>query len=206
MADNSSIETTFGVFTTDKDLRVKVWDNVLVEFTGVSAEIARGKRIQELFPEIESRGLLRYLESVLANGAIEILAPTFHRYFIAVPPRNPSRRFDKMRQRTTIAPVQEGTEIIGVIVTIEDVTERIDRERDLGEQLSGLDDGERLLFLEEANDSDSVDPRIYFEVIGDSNWRVRKTAVEGLARRPAPHAIEALFGSIETGSSKSCCA
>lgn len=193
MADNSSIETTFGVFTTDRELRVKVWDNVLVGFTGMSADEARGKRIQELFPELESRGLLKYLENVLANGAVEVLAPAFHRYFFSVPTRNPSRRFTTMRQRTTIAPVQEGSEIIGVIVTIEDVTERIDRERDLGEQLSGLSEDERIRFLEEINESESVDPIIYFEAISDENWRIRKTAIQGLARRPAPHAIEALL-------------
>ncbi len=94
MADNFQAESVVGVFTTDAELKIKVWDNVLVRFTGVSFDEARGKQIHQLFPEIETRGLARKLETVLKNGTVEVLAPAFHRYLIPCPPQKPSTRFD----------------------------------------------------------------------------------------------------------------
>ncbi|HEY5401562.1 MAG TPA: PAS domain-containing protein, partial [Pyrinomonadaceae bacterium] len=80
MADTVQAGSVVGVFTTDSELRIKVWDNALARFTGVSADNARGKLIQELFTEIETRGLHKKLENVLRDGTVEVLAPAFHRY------------------------------------------------------------------------------------------------------------------------------
>src|SRR6476661_3618261 len=98
MADTVQAGSVVGVFTTDSELRIKVWDNALARFTGVSADNARGKLIQELFTEIETRGLHKKLENVLRDGTVEVLAPAFHRYLIPCPPQTPSTRFDTMLQ------------------------------------------------------------------------------------------------------------
>ena len=194
MDANTAAETAFGVLTTDRELVVKVWDNVLARFTGVSPDDACGKRLQELFPEIEERGFVKYLHRVLTSGTVEVLAPAFHRYFIACPTESPSQRFDKMLQRTTIAPVREDNEVVGVIVTIEDVTARVERERELGELLSGSDDEARLRAIEEISQAEEVaDQSPLIGALNDSNWRVRRSAIEGLAKRPAPDAIKALL-------------
>ncbi|HSE24364.1 MAG TPA: PAS domain-containing protein, partial [Pyrinomonadaceae bacterium] len=122
---NSVPTEVFGVFTTDKDLKIKVWDNGMIRFTGLTAENVRGKSLQSLFPEIESRGLLKTLNKVLADSVVRVLAPAFHRYLIPCEPQKASKHFERMLQRVTIAPVEEEGEVVGLIVTIEDVTERI---------------------------------------------------------------------------------
>src|SRR5258705_10732201 len=102
MANNGPAEA-FGVFTTDTDLKLKVWDNGMIRFNGLAAEDVRGKELQSLFPEIESRGLLKTLKKVLADNGIRVLAPAFHRYSIPCTPQKPSIRFDQMLQRVTVA-------------------------------------------------------------------------------------------------------
>jgi len=194
MADNFQPESVVGVFTTDAELKIKVWDSVLVRFTGVSLDEARGKQIHQLFPEIETRGLARKLETVLKNGNVEVLAPAFHRYLIPCPPQKPSTRFELMLQRTTIAPVLEDQSIVGVLVTIEDVTARIERERELAELLNSSDPETRLSAAEALARADEIENELNLVgAIGDTDWRVRQSAVQGLAKRSAPKAIQALL-------------
>jgi HEAT repeat protein len=196
MADNEQA-SVFGVFTTDAELTIKVWDDALVRFTGVPAEIACGQKIQQLFPEIETRGLLRKFQSAINEGTIEVLAPAFHRYLIPCSPQTPSKRFDRMLQRTTIAPVVEDNEVLGTLVTIEDVTARVEHERDLAELLNNPDAEIRLRATESFAQQEEIENEVQLvEVIGDSDWRVRRAAVQGLAKRSAPEAIQALLRSV----------
>src|SRR5262249_6429920 len=193
MADNFA-ETVFGVFTTDTDLRIKEWDDALARFTGVSAAEAQGRHLDQLFPEIEARGLLQNLRRVLASGTIEVLAPAFHRYLIPCSVQKPSRRFSRMLQHVTIAPVMEEAEVVGMLVTIEDVTERIERERELAENLNSGDENVRFRASEALAGTDKVeDERPLIDALNDSDWRVRQAAVGGLAKRSAPEAISALL-------------
>src|SRR5215813_2416689 len=119
-----------GIFTTDANLLVGAWDDWLAEVTGISASAARGTSLAALFPDLELRGMLAPFARVLDQGIVEVLAPTFHHYLFACAPKSPSKHFDRMQQRVTIAPLREKDSVVGTIVTIEDVTARLDRERD----------------------------------------------------------------------------
>ncbi len=70
-------------------------------------------------PDLEERRLLPRFERVLKDGVVEVLATAFHHYLIPCPPLTPSKRFDKMQQLVTIAPLREDGRIRGLIVTVE---------------------------------------------------------------------------------------
>lgn len=186
-----------GVFTLDTNLVVQVWDAELERTSGLSAKDVRGQSIVDLFPDLESRGLVRYFQRVLKDGVIEILSPAFHHYLIPCPPRSPSPRFDKMQQHVTIAPLREGDRTAGIIVSLEDVTARIDRERDLDEQLAHPDEHTRLQAAQvlAREQGIQVGPPL-LGALKDSSWRVRRVAIEGVSRRAAPDAIAALLESV----------
>ena len=175
-------EQRIGVFTTDSNLVIRSWDEWLARVTGVSADEARGKKLADCFPEIAARDFLQRFERVLAEGVIEVLATAFHHYLIACAPLEPSNRFDKMQQRVTIAPLHESGAVVGTLVTIEDVTARLDRERDLDEQLASTNETLRLQAtraLAEADARDAAEKLL--GVLGDESWSVRRAAVDGLA-------------------------
>ena len=67
--------------------------------------------------------------------AIQVLAPAFHKYLVACPPRVASPHFRHMRQRVTLAPLQTDRGVVGTMITLEDVTERLDRERTIAAML-----------------------------------------------------------------------
>jgi HEAT repeat protein len=157
-----------GILTVDADLVVRTWDGWLEANTGIAAGDACGRPLAHVIPDLAARGLLQRFEQVLATGEVQILAPTFHHYLIPCPPREPSRYFDRMQQRVTLGPLREGEAIAGVMATVEDVTARIDREREMAEGLRADD------------------------------WKVRRAAVEGLARDAHPDLLLSLLASLRT--------
>src|SRR6185503_13767842 len=172
-----------GVLTTDASLIVRVWDDWLAAATGRSLEDVRGRPLIEVVPDLAARGLLRRFEEVLADGAVHVLAPAFHHYLIPCPPRRPSVRFAHMQQRVTIGPLREDDRIVGVMATIEDVTARMEAERDIAEAIGSADPNARrraadaLAALQTSDAHEVVRP-----LITDDDWRLRQAGVSGLAR------------------------
>jgi HEAT repeat protein len=184
-----------GIFTTDTDLVIGSWDAWLAKVTGVSAADAQGQALKSLFPELENRNILARFHRVLNQGVVEILAPAFHHYLFACAPIVPSKHFDKMQHRVTIAPLLDNENVVGTIVTIEDVTERLDLERDLAEQLSNPDEAARLQAAQALSERiETAEPLV--GALGDESWRVRRLAVDGLARHGGPEAIKSLLRTL----------
>src|SRR5438128_3721697 len=112
----TSTQGSVGVFTTDANLIIQVWDAALARLTGISTEAASGQPLLGLIPDVEERRLLARFRRVLDEGVVEVLAPAFHHYLIACAPPKPSKRFGMMQQRVSIAPLRENERIAGLIV------------------------------------------------------------------------------------------
>jgi HEAT repeat protein len=188
--------TQIGVFTTDTHLVVRVWDATLARLTGISEESASGRDLTALLPDLEKRGLLKRFQRSLNEGVVEMLAPAFHHYLVPCAPINPSKHFDKMQQRVTIAPLHDDHAIAGLIVTIEDVTARLEHERELSARLAQGDESARLHAAEIISDDESYDTAPLLGALSDESWRVRRVAIKGVSQRAAPEAITALITSI----------
>ena len=194
LSSNMTLEKFVGIFTTDANLITVSWDEWLAQATAITPDAAQGQSLTKLFPDLEKRGLLERFQRVLTEGVVEVLAPAFHHYLFACPPVVPSKHFDRMQQRVTIAPLSEGHVVIGTFVTIEDVTARLDRERELVAQLESRDEAARFnaaRMLAEQDEIHSAQPLI--GVLGDQSWRVRKLAVDGLARHGGDDAVKSLM-------------
>ncbi len=188
--------TQLGVFTTDTQLVIHVWDATLARLTGIGEESATGQPLISLLPDLEKRGLLKRFQHSLEDGVVEVLATVFHHYLIPCAPVTPSKHFDTMQQHVTIAPLRDGDTIAGLIVTIEDVTERLERERELATRLAAGDESARLHAAETISDDESYDTAPLLDALSDDSWRVRRAAIKGVSKRGAPEAINALLNSI----------
>jgi len=96
----------------------------------------------EIFPDLEHRGFRTYFQQVLTIGNIEKLLPPTYSYLIPCVPRTHSKRFEYMQQQVIIAPLREHETIVGMIVTIEDLTPQLEWERELSELSEQLKSGE----------------------------------------------------------------
>ena len=168
----------------------------MARLTGISEETASGQALTALLPDLEKRGLLKRFERSLNDGVVEVLAPAFHHYLIPCAPVTAANHFDKMQQRVTIAPLRDGDSIAGVIVTVEDVTERLERERELSARLAHGDEATRLNAAETLSDDESYDTTPLLDALSDNSWQVRRAAIKGVSQRAAPEAIAALLSSV----------
>ena len=153
-----------GVFTTDERLVVRTWDDWIAEATGVNASRALNRPVAEVIPDISPPGLA-IMEDVLSRGTVEVMATALHHYLFPCKPLEPSA-LDQMEQHVTIGPLRDDTGIVGIVVTVEDVTARVEQERRVAdglgrhvESLAGL--------------------------MGDDDARVRHMAVSTLAHHGA---------------------
>ena len=166
----------FGIFTTDAHLVVRTWDDWVAEASGIPAAAAVGRHVGDVIPSLEPRGLLARLEHVLREGTVEVLAPAFHQYLIPCAPRHASAG-GHMVQRVAFGALREGDRVVGVMVTIEDVTERREQERQLAAQL---------------RDRRPVDDAALVSALRDERWQTRRSVARGLATSGDAAAVSAL--------------
>lgn len=173
---------TLGVITTDRQLAIRGWSEWVAEATGVPETSALGRPFIEFVAPDRAHFYRELLAEVLDRGAARVLAPAFHRYLIACPPRVPSAHFDHMQQRVTVAPLGAETGTVGVIITLEDVTERLDHERAIAATIHH-EPGRRTHHTEAALASD--------------DWRVRGAAVRHLKRSATVEEVRHLVGTLQ---------
>ncbi|MDQ1301630.1 MAG: hypothetical protein QG637_1552, partial [Chloroflexota bacterium] len=190
-------DNTLGIFTTDERLVIRSWDAWLTQATAIPPAAALGQPLTAVAPDLAARRLLDRFQRVIDYGTVEVLAPAFHHFLIRCPPGAPSPRFAQMQQRVTIAPLREDMRVIGVIVTIEDVTARLDREHELAEALTSPDEGTRLRAAE-ALSREAESPAALLDVLGDTSWRVRRAAADGLARHAGDDTVTALLRTLRS--------
>jgi HEAT repeat protein len=150
-----------GVFTTDDRLVVRTWDGWIAAATGIEPRRALNRRVTEVLPDISTTGLA-IIEDVLSRGTVEVMATALHHYLFPCKPLDPASSLERMQQHVTIGPLRDETGIVGVVVTIEDVTARVEEERRIAEDLS--------------RHVESVSG-----LMGDADPRVRQMAVSTLA-------------------------
>ena len=132
---------TQGVLVTDTELRISYCNRWIEKQTGRSGHEMDGERLFSIFPEVEARGLAHYYRQAL-EGESRVLSHGFHQFLLAVPALSSTSESDRMQQSCTIAPLVEDGAIVGTITIIEDVTDRVTRERELKVQ---IEEKERLL-------------------------------------------------------------
>lgn len=118
-----------GIFVTDADLMIRVWNRWLEEHSGRRAEQLIGMRLFDAYPEIHERGLDAFYREAL-DGHGQVLSNRFHEYLITLP-TDFDAPLGRMQQAVRIAPLTQDGSVAGTITVIEDVSERVVREKEL---------------------------------------------------------------------------
>jgi HEAT repeat protein len=169
-----------GIFTTDERLVVRAWDEWLAVATGIPSEQAVNQPLVELVPDLGARGILSTFENVLSRGTVEVLAPALHHYLIACAPSQTVSGFARMQQHVTVGPLRADGRIVGVVVTVEDVTARVAREREIAARLhASSDDAARVPSPAPRPASPQIEALT--RLMAEDDWRVRRTTVTTLA-------------------------
>ncbi len=186
-----------GVLTVDRSLVVRTWSGWLESATGLTASDVRGRALEDVIPDLRSRGLLDLVERVLRTGEPHVLAPAFHHFLIPCPPRQDSAHFTHMQQLVTLGALREGDTVVGVMATIEDVTQRLDAERALAAELRSQDPVVRQRASERLAAAEALHaPAAFREVLREGDWQVRRTAVHALTRHASKDLLASLIAAL----------
>lgn len=173
---------TIGVVTTDRALVIRGWNNWLADATGEAESGAVGRPLTDFVASERADFYRDLLTDVIDSGTTRVLAPAFHHYLIECAPQQPSAHFDRMQQRVTVAPLRNDAEVVGVLITLEDVTDRLDRERALTTQL------------------DAATPpagATLTESLASDNWQLRRQAVGRLKQVASVAEVQHLLETLE---------
>jgi PAS domain S-box-containing protein len=113
----------YGVFTLDASLQVKSWNRWMETHSGLAGAEVLGRGILELYPELTERKLTGPFQRALA-GESSVLSTALHQYLLPFKSPLSSAAKDRMRQTARVTPLLFAGDICGLIVVIEDVTQR----------------------------------------------------------------------------------
>lgn len=119
-----------GCVIVDRRLDIVAWNDWLAAASGQTASEVIGKNLLALYPALQGSSSERALQRVL-HGESVVLAHHFHECFLELPPPPSSEDMQRMQQSTRIVPLMDDGQVSGAVVLIQDVTERVTRERDL---------------------------------------------------------------------------
>lgn len=173
---------TLGVITTDRHLAIRGWNEWVVIATGVSEASVLGRPLMEFVAPERVDFYRELFAEVLERGTARALAPAFHGYLLACPPPVPATHFTRMQQRVTVAPLTADASIVGVMITLEDVTERLDRERTVAALIQ--------------QPAGRPAPNVSAALASD-DWRVRGAAVSHLKRSVSVDEVRHLFATLQ---------
>ena len=149
----------FGLFTTDTRLIITEWNLWLENHSGRTRQEAMGRNLLDLYPDLVTRKMDRYFDEAL-EGQNALLSHTFHRYLLPMQTDAGGDLAVYMPQSAIISPLILDDQIIGTVGYIEDVSERISREKEL---IAQVDEEKRLVKKLKSSE----------EVLGESEERYR---------------------------------
>jgi PAS domain S-box-containing protein len=113
----------YGVVATDRDLCVRNWNQWMKIHSGLGPEQVLGRKLTEIFPDLVSRRLEGPFQRAL-TGEVSVLSTALHGHLFPLEPVGREAGFRWMKQTARIAPLVSQNKIQGVIIVIEDVTQR----------------------------------------------------------------------------------
>jgi PAS domain S-box-containing protein len=133
-----------GIFTTDDKLNIYSWNHWLEVHSGRTAKEVIGRNLLNVYPELSQRRLERFYQQAL-KGQVVVLSQRLHGYLLPMPPSINKSLASRMQQSVRICPLMENGQSIGTITLIDDVTERVEREAELQQQIKVLQQTESAL-------------------------------------------------------------
>ena len=123
-----------GIVTLDAELVVRGWNRWMEAASDTPEADVVGRPLLDVFAALAGGPAEAALRRAL-GGVTTVWAHRFHRYLLPLPPPSGHTRFERMQQSARIMPMLRGGGVGGVLVLVQDVTERVAREEELRDAL-----------------------------------------------------------------------
>ncbi len=124
-----------GVIVLDQEERLVCWNPWVETASGITADAARGKRLTEIFPELEGKRVQGAARSALRNGYASILSQSLNKSPFPLFSRDPASGAPlRIQQAIHVLPLGMEGVAPHCLIQIFDVTTAVHREKILREQ------------------------------------------------------------------------
>lgn len=122
-----------GLVVLDKDMTVKHWNRWMTLHSGISADDIVGKKLFEVYPQLERPHFLRNCRAVLAFGNFSFFSQKLHQYLFPMPaPGSRAHEFEFMQQTCAMGPIRnEQGDIEGLYLSVQDVSDMVSYQKKL---------------------------------------------------------------------------
>lgn len=122
-----------GLVVLDKNMTVKHWNRWMTLHSGISADDIVGKKLFEVYPQLERPHFLRNCRTVLAFGNFSFFSQKLHQYLFPMPaPGSRAHEFEFMQQTCAMGPIRnEQGEIEGLYLSVQDVSDMVSYQKKL---------------------------------------------------------------------------
>jgi signal transduction histidine kinase len=123
----------YGVVTLDRSFQVEGWNHWMELHSGKRSADVAGKSLFTLFPDLHERKLTSHFERAL-QGESSVLSTSLHRYLLPLPSPFRETSMPFMLQTARITPLFFDSTVCGIVLVIEDVTQRESQAETLAKQ------------------------------------------------------------------------
>lgn len=113
----------YGVVTLDESFQIQSWNHWMELNSNMRFQDVFGKNILAVFPNLVERQLVSHFERAL-QGESSVLSTGLHRYLLPLPSPFRENGINHMLQTARIAPLYCDEKVCGIVIVIEDVTQR----------------------------------------------------------------------------------
>jgi signal transduction histidine kinase len=113
----------YGVVILDKSFCIQGWNHWMEAHSGKLLRETVGKSLFDVYPDLAARNLVGHFERAML-GESSVLSTSLHEYLLPMTPPLRENGVDKMRQTARISPLMADSQVSGIVMVIEDVTQR----------------------------------------------------------------------------------
>jgi PAS domain S-box-containing protein len=113
----------YGIVTLDASCQVQTWNHWMEVHSGMHFQEVVGKNLFSLFPDLHQRRLAAHFERTL-KGESSVLSTGLHNYLLPLPSTFRESGHLHMLQTARLAPLFSDNKVCGIVLVIEDVTQR----------------------------------------------------------------------------------
>jgi len=132
-----------GLVAVDADLRITHWNSTLQTWTGIPIEEAVGGHLLDFFPSITATHREEAFRRA-ALGETVLLSHALHEYLLPIPVNGAgTREFEHRQQSGRVVPLPGSSPRPGAVAFMQDVSERVTREKALREAKESAESSSR---------------------------------------------------------------
>ncbi|HTB85649.1 MAG TPA: ATP-binding protein [Candidatus Sulfotelmatobacter sp.] len=113
----------YGVVILDRTFLIRSWNQWMASHSMLSSDDVLGRDLREIYPELEERKLIAPFQRALL-GESSVLSTALHQYLLRLKSPMSTDESNWMRQTARVAPLLAEGQVCGIILVIEDVTQR----------------------------------------------------------------------------------